>query len=181
MSRKHDGRLNGTKASISSPTARFAVGCVEESQGVRCRLLRRIKLEDFYIRSSLFAFLSLVGAILNYALYPSLAHVLNPTEFGDFAAIMAISAQLLGIILAFNLTSIYLVNTYPEDEAREKVQIIQKVLIWLFLGATAVLLCRCAARQRAPAYRRSADICHLRALVGRFGAIRDMDRVSSRT
>jgi O-antigen/teichoic acid export membrane protein len=103
-------------------------------------LLRRIKLEDFYIRSSLFAFLSLVGAILNYALYPSLAHVLNPTEFGDFVAVLAISNQLLGIMLAFTLTSISLVNTYPEDEAREKAQIIQKVLIWLFLGATAVLL-----------------------------------------
>ncbi len=101
---------------------------------------RRIKLEDFYIRSSLFALLSLVGAVLNYALYPALTRVLHPTEFGDFTAVLAISNQVLGIMLAFNLSSISLVKTYPEDDAREKAQIIQKVLIWLLLGATAMLL-----------------------------------------
>ena len=53
---------------------------------------------------------------------------------------MAISGQVLAILLAFNLMSIYLVKKYPEDEAREKVQVIQKMLIWLFLGATALLL-----------------------------------------
>jgi len=102
--------------------------------------MRRLKVENFYFRSSLYATLSLSASVLNYLLYPALTRVLSPTEFGDFAAIMAISAQILAILLAFNLTSIYLVKKYPEDEAREKVQVIQKVLIWFFLGATGLLL-----------------------------------------
>jgi O-antigen/teichoic acid export membrane protein len=53
---------------------------------------------------------------------------------------MAISAQVLAILLTFNLISIYLVKNRSEEEAREKVQVIQKVLIWFFLGATVLLL-----------------------------------------
>jgi len=102
--------------------------------------MRRLKFDNFYFRSSLYAILSLGASALNYLLYPSLTRVLSPREFGDFAAIMAISAQIMAILLTFNLTSIYLVKKYPEDEAREKVQVIQKVLIWLFLGATLLLL-----------------------------------------
>src|SRR5262245_50157883 len=102
--------------------------------------MRRLKLDNFYFRSGIYTILSLGTSALNYLLYPALTRVLNPREFGDFAAIMAISAQVLAILLAFNLTSIYLVKKYPEDEAREKVQVIQKVLIWLFLGATGLLL-----------------------------------------
>jgi O-antigen/teichoic acid export membrane protein len=100
----------------------------------------RQKLQNFYFRSSLYTVFALSAAVLNYLLYPALTRVLNPQEFGDFATIMAISGQLLAILVSFNLISIYLVKTYPEDEAREKVQIIQKILIWLFLGATALLL-----------------------------------------
>jgi O-antigen/teichoic acid export membrane protein len=102
--------------------------------------MRRLKFDNFYFRSSIYTILSLGASALNYLLYPALTRVLNPKEFGDFAAIMAISAQVLAILLAFNLTSIYLVKKYPEDEAREKVQVIQKVLIWFFLGATVLLL-----------------------------------------
>jgi O-antigen/teichoic acid export membrane protein len=102
--------------------------------------MRRLKWGNFYFRSSLYTILSLSASALNYLLYPALTRVLSPSEFGDYAAIMAISAQVLAIFVAFILTSIYLVKKYPEDEAREKVQIIQKVLIWLFLGATGLLL-----------------------------------------
>jgi len=102
--------------------------------------MRWLKWENFYFRSILYTILALSGAVLNYLLYPALARVLSLTEFGDFAAIMAISAQVLTILLAFNLISIYLVKKYSEDEAREKVQVIQKVLIWLFLGVTGLLL-----------------------------------------
>jgi O-antigen/teichoic acid export membrane protein len=102
--------------------------------------MRRLKFDNFYFRSSLYTILSLSASALNYLLYPALTRVLSPREFGDFAAIMAISAQVLAILLTFNLTSIYLVKQYPEDEAREKVQVIQKVLIWFFLGATVLLL-----------------------------------------
>jgi O-antigen/teichoic acid export membrane protein len=102
--------------------------------------MRRLKFDNFYFRSSLYTILSLGASALNYLLYPALTRVLSPREFGDFAAIMAISAQIMAILLTFNLTSIYLVKKYPEDEAREKVQVIQNVLIWLFLGATLLLL-----------------------------------------
>ncbi len=98
------------------------------------------KLSKFYVRSSLFGILSLVAAALNYSLYPILVRILNTRDFGDFAAIVAISNQILGILLAFNIISIYLVKSQPEETARRHAQIIQKTLIWFFLAATVLLL-----------------------------------------
>lgn len=97
------------------------------------------RLSTFYARSSLFAVLSIGAALLNYALYPFLAHILSPLEFGNFTAIVALSNQILAILLAFNVISIYLVKKYPEAEAREKTQVIQKFLIWFFLAATVLM------------------------------------------
>jgi len=102
--------------------------------------MRRLKLENFYIHSSLFGLLSLGAAALNYLLYPALTRILNIGSFGDFTAIMALSNQILGVLLAFNLTSIYLVKKYPEKVALELSQAIQKVLIWLCLGSAVILL-----------------------------------------
>jgi O-antigen/teichoic acid export membrane protein len=101
--------------------------------------MRRISIENFYVRSSLFTLLSLAGALINYSLYPVLAHIFNTNDFGNFAVIIALSNQITGILLAFNLISIYLVKNYPEDEARQKAQTIQKILIWVFLGLSLVL------------------------------------------
>src|SRR4051812_32238364 len=98
------------------------------------------RLSNFYARSSLFVILSLSGAALNYALYPFLTHILTPSGFGNFTAIVAISNQILAILLAFNIISIYLVKKYPEAEAREKTQVVQKILIWFFLAATLLLI-----------------------------------------
>jgi len=98
------------------------------------------KLTNFYVRSGLFGILSLTGAFFNYALYPVLVRILSAREFGDFAVIVAISNQVLGILLAFNIISIYLVKTHEEETARNHAQVIQKFLIWLFLGATVVML-----------------------------------------
>lgn len=98
------------------------------------------KLTNFYVRSGLFGILSLTGAFFNYALYPVLVRVLSAKDFGDFAVIVAISNQILGILLAFNIISIYLVKTHEEETARNHAQVIQKFLIWLFLAATAVML-----------------------------------------
>lgn len=92
------------------------------------------KFSNFYIKSGLFFGLSLSGAVLNYALYIALARVLSVRDFGDFAVIIAISNQVLGVLLALNLASIYLVKTNKEAEARRQLQIIQKVLVWVFLG-----------------------------------------------
>ena len=102
--------------------------------------MRTSKLSNFYVRSSLFGVLSLTGAFFNYALYPVLVRILSAKDFGDFAVIIAISNQILGILLAFNIISIYLVKTHEEETARNHAQVIQKFLIWLFLTATAVML-----------------------------------------
>ncbi len=98
------------------------------------------KLSNFYVRSSLFGILSLTGALFNYALYPILVRILSAKEFGDFAVIVAISNQILGILLAFNIISIYLVKAHDEETARSHAQVIQKFLIRLFLGATVTML-----------------------------------------
>ncbi len=92
------------------------------------------------MRSGLFGVLSLTGALFNYALYPVLVRTLSAKEFGDFAVIVAISNQILGILLAFNIISIYLVKAHEEEKARNHAQVIQKFLIWVFLGATATML-----------------------------------------
>jgi O-antigen/teichoic acid export membrane protein len=99
-----------------------------------------LKLTNFYVRSGLFGLLSLAGAVFSYAVYPVLTHILNTREFGDFAVVVAISNQLLGILLAFNVISIYLVKSQSEEKARSHAQIIQKTLIQLFLAATLALL-----------------------------------------
>lgn len=100
----------------------------------------KLRLSNFYISSGLFTVLSLAGAVLNYSLYPILARILPPSSFGDFTAIMALSNQILAILLAFNITSIYLVKHNSEKEAQEKAQVIQKVLVWIFIAATLLVL-----------------------------------------
>lgn len=101
--------------------------------------MSRFRLENFYIHSGLFAILSLTGAVINYALYPVLTRVMNTQDFGDFATLLSISNQVFGILLAFNITSIYLVKKYPEEEAREMAQLIQKFLLWFFIVITLIL------------------------------------------
>ncbi|MBA3757280.1 hypothetical protein H0X09_00210 [Candidatus Saccharibacteria bacterium] len=100
----------------------------------------KIKLSNFYVRSSMFTVLSLGGAFFNYLTYPVLSRVLDTSSFGNFTVILALSNQVLAILLAFNIISIYLVKKYPEKDAREKSQIIQKVLIWFFIAATILVL-----------------------------------------
>lgn len=95
---------------------------------------------NFYVRSGVFALLSLAGAGFNYILYPVLAHILNTRDFGNFTVIVAISNQILAVLLAFNITSISLVKNNPEEVAREKAQVIQKVLLWFFLAISALVL-----------------------------------------
>jgi O-antigen/teichoic acid export membrane protein len=99
----------------------------------------KLKLSNFYVQSGLFGLLSLAGAFFSYALYPFLTHILSTQEFGDFAVIVALSNQLLGLLLAFNIISIYLVKSQSESKARSHAQIIQKTLIWVFLIITLVL------------------------------------------
>jgi O-antigen/teichoic acid export membrane protein len=100
----------------------------------------RVKLNDFYMRSGLFGLLSLGGAFFNYALYPVLVRILDTQQFGDFAAITAISNQILGILFAFNIISIYLVKGMEEGTAKHHAQNIQRLLIWFFLTLTAAIL-----------------------------------------
>lgn len=98
------------------------------------------KAKDFYFRSGIFSLLSLVGAGFNYALYPILVRILDPSSFGDFAAIIALSNQVLGLLLAFNVISIHLVKKHGEENARPHAEVIQKYLVWFFLIATLIVL-----------------------------------------
>ncbi|MDQ5972170.1 MAG: hypothetical protein QG553_329 [Patescibacteria group bacterium] len=98
------------------------------------------KFSNFYIRSGIFGILSLAGAVINYALYPVLVRVLNTSDFGDFAALVALSNQVMGILIAFNVISIYLVKSQKEERARAYAQVIQKMLIWFFVAAILILL-----------------------------------------
>jgi len=97
------------------------------------------RFSNFYLRSGIFGVLSLIGALFNYALYPVLARLLNTGDFGDFTAILALSNQILAILLAFNVISIYLVKHNNEQTARKKAQVIQKLLVWFFIGATLLV------------------------------------------
>ena len=102
--------------------------------------MNTIKFKNFYVRSSLFTILSLTTAVFSYILYPILVRVLNPVEFGDFAVVIAILNQILAVLVAINVISIYLVKTYGEQEARDRAQIIQKALIWFFVALILVVL-----------------------------------------
>ena len=102
--------------------------------------MQTLKVSNFYVRSGLFGILSIAGAVFNYALYPVLVRILNTSDFGDFAVVMALYNQLLGILLAFNIISIYLVKSQTEEKARAHAQIIQKTLIWILVAATTLLL-----------------------------------------
>lgn len=96
-------------------------------------------LDNFYVKSSLFTLLSLFAALCNYALYPLLVRMLPPAEFGDFAVASATLNQVLSILLAINIVSIYLVKKYNEEDARTHTQVVQKALLWLF-GILCVLM-----------------------------------------
>ncbi len=99
-----------------------------------------VKTQNFYVRSSLFVILSIFGGAVTYAVYPVLARILKLEQLGDYIAIVGISNQLLGILLAFSVISVGLVKQYGEQEASEKIGVIQKVLLWLFIGLSAIVL-----------------------------------------
>lgn len=90
------------------------------------------KVDNFYFRSLLFVILSMGGAGLNYLVYPFLSRIFTIQEFGDYVAIIGLSSQLMGVLLAFSVISIGLVKQYGESEAEKHAQTIQKILLWLF-------------------------------------------------
>lgn len=99
-----------------------------------------IKPQNFYTRSILFVILSLIGAVISYLLYFVLARIFNLSEFGDYVTIIGLSNQLMGVLLAFSVISVALVKQYGEEEASNKAQVIQKVLIWFFIILSIVVL-----------------------------------------
>ena len=98
------------------------------------------KTRSFYVRSITFFVLSILGAFISYLIYPVLARLLSLSQFGDYVTIIGISNQALGILLAFSVLSIALVKQYGEKEANVKARVIQKVLLWLFMALSVVLL-----------------------------------------
>jgi O-antigen/teichoic acid export membrane protein len=102
--------------------------------------MRELKISNFYIKSGLFSVLSILGAAIGYVTYPLLAHILSVREFGNFTVVIATSNQILSILVALNIVSIYLVKNNSKLEAHDKIKIIQRVLIWSFIALSIVLL-----------------------------------------
>lgn len=90
--------------------------------------------------NGLFAVLSVIGAGLSYLLYPVLTKFITPTQFGDVSVVIALAGQIGGLLLAFNVVSIYIVNTRSREDAIRLSEIIQKVLIQVLLVAMGVVL-----------------------------------------
>lgn len=90
-------------------------------------------------RSSVFTISSLLGGAISYALYPVLARIFSAADFGNFVVIMSMSNQALGILLAFNVITIYLVKNHA-GQALEKSQTIQKVIVWTVLVIALLLV-----------------------------------------
>lgn len=88
---------------------------------------------SFYNKGLLFTLFSLAAAALNYVLYIGIARVLSVNSFGEFSALVAIMTQVAGILLAFNVISIYLVARYGDDQSKIYLEAIQKILVTLFL------------------------------------------------
>lgn len=100
---------------------------------------KTIVLDSFYRKGIIFTALSLLAAGVNYLLYPIISHVLEVGVFGEFTALLAIATQVGGILLAFNVISIYLVSQYGDKKSKEYLASIQKSIIIFFLIIT--LLC----------------------------------------
>jgi O-antigen/teichoic acid export membrane protein len=100
---------------------------------------KTIVLDSFYRKGIIFTALSLLAAGVNYLLYPIISHVLEVGVFGEFTALLAIATQIGGILLAFNVISIYLVSQYGDKKSKEYLASIQKSIIIFFLIIT--LLC----------------------------------------
>lgn len=96
--------------------------------------------KNFYVKSSLFTVLSLIAAACSYALIPILVRIMPSSDFGDFAVTTTMLNQVLAFLLAINIVSIHLVKTYGEEDARRYVQIIQKALLWLFMGICLIIV-----------------------------------------
>lgn len=96
-------------------------------------------VKNFYVKSSLFTILSLAAAACSYFLYPILIRILPSSEFGDFAVTTTMLNQILSIFLALNIISVHLVKKYGEEQSRHYIQIIQKILLWIFLGLCLIV------------------------------------------
>jgi O-antigen/teichoic acid export membrane protein len=92
------------------------------------------------IQKVLFGLLSVAGAVLSYLLYPVLAQILSPAQFGDVSIAVALSGQITGLLLAFNVVSIYVVHTHSSEEAQLITGTIQKILVQLLLVVTVFTL-----------------------------------------
>lgn len=97
-------------------------------------------VKNFYVKSSLFTILSLAAAACSYFLYPIIIRILPSSEFGDFAVTTTMLNQILSIFLALNIISVHLVKKYGEEESRHYIQIIQKILLQVFIGLCVVVV-----------------------------------------
>lgn len=84
----------------------------------------------------------MVASAINYLLYPFLSRILTAGELGDVGIILNVVVQAGGILLAFNLVSIYLLSRNEEVTARKKIEVIQSMLLRLciYLSIGTILL-----------------------------------------
>ena len=92
------------------------------------------------INNGVFAALSVVGSGLSYLLYPVLAQLITPEQFGDVGVVIALAGQIGGLLLAFNVVSIYIVDTHEHEHALKITETIQKIVIQILLATTGLMM-----------------------------------------
>jgi O-antigen/teichoic acid export membrane protein len=103
-------------------------------------LSQTLNLSRPAVNNGLFAVLSLAGSALSYLLYPVLAKLITPVQFGDVSVVIALAGQISGLLLAFNVVSIYIVDTHEHEHALRITETIQKIVIQVLLAATALVM-----------------------------------------
>lgn len=99
------------------------------------------KRSGYLQTSAIFVILSLASAAINYLFYPIIARFLSVEEFGATQTLIAIVLQVSAIFSGLNLVTIYLVRKLPDSEAKNAIELLQKVTILIFvLLALLVLL-----------------------------------------
>lgn len=93
--------------------------------------------KNFYLRSSIYAALSLLGAAMSYAIYPALIRILPREVFGDIATSLALASQLTTIFLAFNIVSLYVSKKY--QNSKEQLEHLQKEIVKIFVLFSIVI------------------------------------------
>lgn len=87
-----------------------------------------------------YAVIAGLASLLNYIVYPLLARIITPQQLGDITTLFSTNTQLAGIFTALNVVSIYVVKTNGPRDAKDILESVQKVIIYLSLILIAIVI-----------------------------------------